>query len=115
MVSHCELHIHSAVCIIILTFVIQADEAGIEKTKISVKDASKDAILAIIAGSDTVAIAMCNFLFCILTHQDVYDKLQREVDEVFPAGSDPTDVAKAAGMTYLTACMCVCNRLTSIS
>lgn len=92
---------------------LQADEAGVEKTKVPVSEASKDAALAIIGGSDTTATAVCNFFVYMLTHRDVYDKLQRELDEVFPAGSDPTDLAKSAAMPYLTACMYVHTLLIS--
>jgi len=83
------------------------DEAGLEKVKRPVTEVAKDAGLAVIAGSDTSSTVMSSLVFLILGNPDVYKKLQAEIDETFPGGTDPTDSTKLSSMPYLDACMCV--------
>jgi cytochrome P450 len=70
--------------------------------------AISNAVLAIIAGSDTVATVMSNTFFFLLSHPEVYQRLQLELDEVFPPRfKEPTDAAILSGLPYLNAVMYV--------
>ena len=66
-----------------------------------------DAGLAIIAGSDTTAIAICHIVFCLLTHPEVYMRLVEEVDRFYPAGADAFSTIHHREMVYLDAVMSV--------
>lgn len=65
--------------------------------------------LAIVAGSDTTSTTLSGVFFNLLTHPEYYERLRREVDEVFPMGEDPLSDANAgarmAEMKYLNAVM----------
>ncbi|KAL0070494.1 hypothetical protein AAF712_002326 [Marasmius tenuissimus] len=82
------------------------DEAGHEKVKPSQAVVASDAILAIVAGSDTTSTAMANFFWCLMAHPETYKKVREEVDREYPPGMDPLlDTSRHASMKYLTACL----------
>lgn len=83
----------------------QADEAGLEKTKPPVPDVAADAVLAIIAGSDTTAAALSAFFYFILSDDESYTRLQKEIDSVYPPGTDATDSSMHDQLVYLDACL----------
>ncbi|KAF7310178.1 hypothetical protein MIND_00391400 [Mycena indigotica] len=60
------------------------DEEGHEKIKPTVPEVVLDGVLAIVAGSDTSAMTLSTFVWCMLTHPDVYARVQAEVDAVYP-------------------------------
>nr|BAK09371.1 cytochrome P450 [Postia placenta] len=63
-----------------------------------------NAVTAMLAGSDTTAVALCNVFYCILAHPACYTLLQQEVDAAFPPGQgEPVDASKLASMEYLNA------------
>ncbi|KAJ6543634.1 cytochrome P450 [Mycena vulgaris] len=63
-----------------------------------------NAVLAIIAGSDTSATVLSNTLFFLLSHPESYKRLQLEIDEAFPVGTkEPTDAATLSSLPYLNA------------
>ncbi|KAK7042168.1 cytochrome P450 [Favolaschia claudopus] len=63
-----------------------------------------NAVLAIVAGSDTSATVLSNTFFFLLTHPASYKRLQLEIDQAFPLGSkEPTDPALLANLPYLNA------------
>ncbi|KAH9922364.1 cytochrome P450 [Fomitopsis serialis] len=63
-----------------------------------------NAVTAMLAGSDTTAVALCNTFYCVLAHPDVYQHLREEVDAAFPPGAgDPVDAAKLSSLEYLNA------------
>ncbi|KAM5537036.1 hypothetical protein V8D89_009365 [Ganoderma adspersum] len=62
-----------------------------------------DGILAIIAGADTTSIALTSITYCLLTHPDVYARLQAEIDRFYPAGEDALNPKHHRNMPYLTA------------
>ena len=65
-----------------------------------------DSILAMVAGSDTTAIVMCNILFYILSAPPVYKRLQTEIDGAFPQGEgDALDGTRLAECVVLNAVM----------
>lgn len=65
-----------------------------------------NAVTAMLAGSDTTAVALCNVFYCILAHPACYTLLQQEVDAAFPLGKgEPVDASKLASMEYLNAVM----------
>ncbi|KAJ7266574.1 cytochrome P450 [Mycena rebaudengoi] len=60
--------------------------------------------VAIVAGSDTTATVLSNILFYLLSNPEPYARLQAEVDEAFPRGSEePNNSATLANMAYLNA------------
>ncbi|KAH9932278.1 cytochrome P450 [Fomitopsis serialis] len=81
-----------------------ADEAGLEKQRPTVPYLISNMVTAIIAGSDTTAVAL-TAAFCLLaSHPTCYARLQVEIDEAFPPHeSEPTDTAKMAQLPYLNA------------
>ncbi|KAI1791471.1 high nitrogen upregulated cytochrome P450 monooxygenase 2 [Ganoderma leucocontextum] len=62
-----------------------------------------DGILAIIAGADTASIALTSIAYCLLTHPDVYERLQAEIDKFYPAGEHALDTKHHRDMPHLTA------------
>ena len=64
-----------------------------------------DGILAIIAGADTTSIALTSITYCLLTHPDVYERLQAEIDKFYPAGENALSPKHHRDMPYLTAVM----------
>jgi cytochrome P450 len=65
-----------------------------------------DSILAIVAGSDTTAIVMCNILYFLLSTPSVFKRLQVEIDMVFPRGEgDALDGTRLADCAVLNAVM----------
>lgn len=64
-----------------------------------------DGALAIVAGSDTSSCVMTNIVYYLMTHPDVYKRLQEEIDAFFPPGEDAKDTTKHGEMVYLNAVM----------
>ncbi|PIL25991.1 cytochrome P450 [Ganoderma sinense ZZ0214-1] len=69
------------------------------------RDLVNDGILAVIAGSDTVASALTSLFFCLLTNPRTYDTLQKEVDRYYPPGEDAYTSEFHREMPYLHAVM----------
>ncbi|KAI1789718.1 high nitrogen upregulated cytochrome P450 monooxygenase 2 [Ganoderma leucocontextum] len=68
-----------------------------------VRDLVNDGILAVIAGSDTVASALTSLFFCLLTNPRTYDALQKEIDQYYPRGEDAFTSKPHRDMPYLHA------------
>ncbi|KAL0068197.1 hypothetical protein AAF712_004857 [Marasmius tenuissimus] len=82
------------------------DEAGHEQAKPTPTVVASDSVLAIIAGSDTTAASMSNFIWCILAHPEAYKRVREEVDKEFPQGTDPLlDTSRYGGMKFMNACI----------
>ncbi|KAE9392120.1 cytochrome P450 [Gymnopus androsaceus JB14] len=81
------------------------DEAGLEKVKPSLAEVGSDAVLTIIAGADTTSCAMTSLFWLILSNPECYKRLQKEIDSVYPPGSDPLDVSKHSNLPFLAACI----------
>lgn len=64
-----------------------------------------DGVLAIVAGADTTSSALSSLFFSLVTHRDVYDRLQAEVDRFYPQGENTGDTKHHRDMHYLTAVM----------
>ncbi|KAI5116694.1 hypothetical protein M0805_002856 [Coniferiporia weirii] len=60
--------------------------------------------LAIVAGSDTASSTLSGLFFDLLTNPDVYDRLQKEIDDAFPLSEgDALDMTKLSELTFLNA------------
>jgi cytochrome P450 len=70
-----------------------------------------DASLIVVAGADTTSTVLSHIFYYLMANQDMYRKLQAEVDSVFPPGEDVMDVAKHGKMPYLNGVMCVVLRI----
>jgi cytochrome P450 len=81
------------------------DEAGLEKTKPSLAQVGADAVLTVIAGSDTVACTLTSMMWLLLSHPECYKRLRKEIETAYPPGSDPLDVSKHSDLPYLAACI----------
>ena len=68
-----------------------------------------DAVLAVIAGSDTTSSVLSNLFWCIIQRPDMYKKLRAEVDHYYPPGEDSLDGKYVNDMPYLEAVMWVSN------
>ncbi|KAK7056387.1 hypothetical protein VNI00_002941 [Paramarasmius palmivorus] len=65
-----------------------------------------NAVLAIIAGSDSTASVLSNIIYYLLSNPSDLRRLREEIDQAFPSlGDDPTslDVAKLANLQWLNA------------
>ncbi|TBU46359.1 high nitrogen upregulated cytochrome P450 monooxygenase 2 [Dichomitus squalens] len=79
------------------------NEDGAEKEAPPLSTVAIDGALAIVAGSDTSSCVLAHALYCVLTHPDVYKRLQTEVDAFFPPGENALDTARHADMPWLNA------------
>ncbi|THH30118.1 hypothetical protein EUX98_g4053 [Antrodiella citrinella] len=70
-----------------------------------------DAVLAVIAGSESTASAMSNALFFVMRDPDVYTKLKAEVDMHYPQGTNACDTRHYGKMVYLDAVLNEAMRL----
>ncbi|KAI1784220.1 high nitrogen upregulated cytochrome P450 monooxygenase 2 [Ganoderma leucocontextum] len=66
-------------------------------------DLIDDGILAIVAGSDTTAVALTNLFYCVLTDPEVFPTLQGEGDKFYPFGEDAFNSKCHRDMVYLQA------------
>lgn len=64
-----------------------------------------EAVLAIIAGSDTTASTLSAAWYCLFRNPSAMAHLRNEVDSVFPAGDEPLDFSQMTNMPYLNAVM----------
>ncbi|KAJ7633024.1 high nitrogen upregulated cytochrome P450 monooxygenase 2 [Roridomyces roridus] len=81
------------------------DEAGIEKTKPTHADVVSDGVLSVVAGSDTTAVALSCLVWFLLSHPDIYRRVQDEVGSVYPEGESTLDSSKHEELKLLAACL----------
>lgn len=63
-----------------------------------------DGVLAIVAGSETVALTLTGLFYWLVRHPDAYERLRNEIDETFTGKEDEIfDSNKLAKMPYLNA------------
>ena len=84
---------------------LKSDEAELEKQRPPLANVVADGALAVIAGADTTASALTALVYFILSDTAAYHKLRNEVDTVYPAGSDATDVTLHDRLVWMDACM----------
>ncbi|KAJ7784115.1 cytochrome P450 [Mycena metata] len=65
--------------------------------------AVSNAVIAIIAGSDTSATVLSNTCSFLLTHPESYTRLQSEIDQAFPLGKEPVEASILSSLPYLNA------------
>ncbi|CAO1613784.1 unnamed protein product [Sympodiomycopsis kandeliae] len=66
----------------------------------------QDAMLLVVAGSDTTANTVTSLMSRLATKPDLYKKLQVEMDTIFPSGTEPDDLnAVRDGAVWLKACI----------
>lgn len=78
------------------------DEEGNEAEKPELEQVINDAVLAIVAGSDTVSTALPSLLSLLLRHPTALMRLRRELEE---AGNKICDTTVLAKLPYLGAVM----------
>ncbi|CAK7271325.1 hypothetical protein SEPCBS119000_004542 [Sporothrix epigloea] len=86
--------------------VVKRDMLGsFVKHGLSRDEAEGEALMQILAGSDTTATAICATLLYTITSPQVYSRLQREIDKSVHAGriSSPVSFAEARRLPYLQA------------
>ena len=66
---------------------------------------TNDGCLVVVAGADTTSSAMTSLFYCLLTHPEMYARLQEEVDRFYPPGEDALDTKFHRDMDYLNAVM----------
>jgi cytochrome P450 len=72
------------------------------------KQVQSDAMLTVIAGSDTVSTTLSTIFYYLMTNCEAMKRLRQKIDTVFPPGEGyPLDANKLSGMLYLNAVMCV--------
>lgn len=70
-----------------------------------------DAVLAIVAGSDTTAVTLSNIFYYLISRPDTYRRLQEEVDKYYPPGEDALNPKHYVKMSYLDAVLNEAMRL----
>ncbi|KZT08062.1 cytochrome P450 [Laetiporus sulphureus 93-53] len=81
-----------------------SDEAKLEKEPPSFPVIMDSTLVAIIAGSDTVATTLSNTFYFLCSNPSSYSRLRAELDEAFPPGKgEPTNTIKLAQLGYLNA------------
>ncbi|KZS91161.1 cytochrome P450 [Sistotremastrum niveocremeum HHB9708] len=86
-------------------------EAGLEKTRPLVPNVIAEGALAIIAGSDTAATALCALMYLLLTHPDALKRAREEIDSVYPPGSNALDTRLHDQLHFLQSCTSEALRL----
>ncbi|KAK1220918.1 hypothetical protein PQX77_016297 [Marasmius sp. AFHP31] len=81
------------------------DEDGLEAEKPSTGTVISDALVSIIAGSDTTATGLIAIYYYLLKHPEAMNRLRQEIDKEFPFGEEPVDFTKLAHMSWLNACI----------
>ncbi|KAK7452694.1 hypothetical protein VKT23_012095 [Stygiomarasmius scandens] len=81
------------------------DEDGLEPVKPSKGTVISDALVSIIAGSDTTATTLVAIFHYLLLNPDCQARLRQEIESTFSNGEDPHDFTKLAHMSYLTGCI----------
>jgi len=88
------------------------DGDDLEEVKPSMQEVAIDGILAIVAGSDTAAIALSQVFYFLIRNPRCMKRLSEEIDSKYPGATDPTlDFATQAEMPYLNACINEAMRL----
>jgi cytochrome P450 len=64
-----------------------------------------DGLLAVVAGSDMVAITLTVLWYYFLHNPLAFSRLRDEVDAYFPLGEEPLDFMRIVNIPYLNACM----------
>ncbi|KAJ7074052.1 high nitrogen upregulated cytochrome P450 monooxygenase 2 [Mycena amicta] len=85
-----------------------ADEAGLEKERPTLESSAADGIVAVVAASDTTASAMSSLVWFLLNHPKAYQRIQEELDRVFPDGDNTDafcDFGKQQELEFLSACI----------
>ena len=63
-----------------------------------------NAILAIIAGSDTTASALCNVMYYLLRYPSYFKRLRQEIDDAFSfADCSPVNISQLPNLKLLNA------------
>lgn len=83
------------------------DEDHLETVRPSFQQIMSDAMLVVLAGSDTTATTLGSIFYYLLTHRDVYDRLHTEFETTFPSGGEHYEANKLAEMPFLNAVMSV--------
>lgn len=84
-------------------FISKSNEDGGSEHRPSRSITISEAVLAVIAGSDTTSTALSNAFWCLLSHPDCYKRLQEEVDCYYPSGADALNPKHYPKMVYLDA------------
>ncbi|KAF7322341.1 hypothetical protein HMN09_00011800 [Mycena chlorophos] len=87
--------------------ILYADEAGLEKERPTLESSAADGIVAIIAASDTTVSAIACCIWLMITHPGVYQKVQTELDQVFPDANNLDGIydPEHQELEYLSACI----------
>ena len=64
-----------------------------------------DGGLAIVAGADTTAVALCALIYLLITHDRDMRTVKEELERVFPPGSSFPDVSRCRELRFLDAAM----------
>ncbi|TFK83982.1 high nitrogen upregulated cytochrome P450 monooxygenase 2 [Polyporus arcularius HHB13444] len=62
-----------------------------------------DGTLAIVAGSDTVSVALTSVFYCLLTDTEAHRNVQQEIDRLYPVGEPFSETKHHREMHYLQA------------
>ncbi|KAF7315571.1 hypothetical protein MIND_00072400 [Mycena indigotica] len=80
------------------------DEDDHEKVKPTLPEVLVDGVFTVVAGSDALSVALNAFMWCMLSHPDIYARVQAEVDSVYPDPQTLFDSEKHGELKLLTAC-----------
>ncbi|KAJ7633021.1 cytochrome P450 [Roridomyces roridus] len=81
------------------------DEAEMEKEKPAFSEVVADGTLSILAGSDTTSSALSSFVWLLLSNPRIYQRVQAEVDTIYPDEESTLDSSRHGELKLLTACI----------
>ncbi|PAV19171.1 cytochrome P450 [Pyrrhoderma noxium] len=84
-------------------FYYLSNEGSDDPSKFNLTEAVANGELAIIAGSDTTSTTLSGVFYYLLTNPKCYNRLQAELDSVFPLNEGEPDPSKFPQLTYLNA------------
>ncbi|EMD34266.1 hypothetical protein CERSUDRAFT_107483 [Gelatoporia subvermispora B] len=79
------------------------NEDGAEKQSPQLHDVVREAVLAIVAGSDTTSGVLANMFFFLLRDPKAYARLQAEIDQFYSPGKNALDTKHHQDMPILNA------------
>lgn len=84
---------------------MQSNEDGSEKVSPPKEVILADAVLALVAGSDTTTTVASSTFYSLLRNPEAFARLKAEVDKFYPPGEDSLDPQHYPEMHYLEAVM----------
>ncbi|KAF7317262.1 hypothetical protein HMN09_00461300 [Mycena chlorophos] len=81
------------------------DEEGVEKVKLGQDEVLADGIMAVTAGSDTVATALTTFCWMMVKYPEAAARVRAEIDSIYPDGTNIFECDRHDELKFTNACI----------